>query len=68
MEIAKEQWKDFLEKKGIEPKDFQASLPVLFARCQTEYEMAGAPLLEYGKKFFWNDLRKEFPRRHTNLA
>lgn len=58
----------FLIKKKIDPAAFGSGLPGLYARCKAEFDAAGASLIEHGKKFFWNDLRMEFPLANVQLT
>jgi hypothetical protein len=57
----KSKFEEFLRQKGVDDQAFQAAIPKLFARYKQDFEASGAHMLELGKKFFWNDLRKEFP-------
>jgi hypothetical protein len=52
---------NFLHKKKVNSEAFLKGNPRLFQRFAFEYGQAGESMLEYGRKFFWNDLRMEFP-------
>jgi hypothetical protein len=57
----------FIQQKGIDQEAFQCTLPGLFAQYEKEFERGGPSMLEYGKKFFWNDLRLEFPNDKMDI-
>jgi hypothetical protein len=58
---------EFVRNKGIDAEAFQKAFPDLYAQYSHTYDVGGANMLEYGKKFFWNDLRIEFPIGNTRL-
>lgn len=57
----------FLRKKKIDPIRFGSSNPVLYRRIMQEYDRGGEVIVEYGKKFLWNELRMEFPLDNAQL-
>ena len=60
-------FQEFLRKKKIDPIRFGAQNPKLFQRIAKEFEGGGEIIVEHGKKFFWNDLRIEFPLDSVQL-
>jgi hypothetical protein len=60
-------FESFLHKKNVDPEAFLKGNPRLFQRFAFEYAHAGESMLEYGRKFFWNDLRMEFPLKSAQL-
>jgi hypothetical protein len=60
-------YRAFIQQKGVNPDAFQRALPQLFAQYEKEFEVGGPHTLEYQKKFFWNDLRLEFPNDKIDI-
>lgn len=63
----KTKFQEFLKQKGIDDQAFHAAIPKLYVQYEQDFEASGPQMLELGKKFFWNDLRKEFPITHDQL-